>query len=147
MEDPEPEHLMMSMSISMSMSFSMSNDDALDCSALQQMWEDDPRSIQGSELMIIKEECDQGLLSTADEVAEAIEIIEAPINPSIDEQFAQMAQDICTNVANVTDPEVDEIQAACKEDPRDDDKVIDAATKLKVKRSIDEGNFFCNNMC
>ena len=128
----------MDMLFSMSMSMSMSNNDGLDCLALQQMWTKDPRSIEGSDLMLIKEYCDKGHISTASEVAEAMNSFETPGNPSIDEQFATMARDICAHASNETNADFAEIQAACTQDPRDDDSVVDAVARLSARKSPEE---------
>ena len=129
------------------MSMSMPADDGFDCFALQQMWNDDPKSIEGSDLMLIKQHCDEGIISTAEEVAQAIEDFESPFNPTVDEQLAIMAQDICANVPNANDEDLEEVQAACKEDPRDDEKVVDALARFKSKYSPDEGAFILFYLC
>ena len=112
----------------------------LDCSALQQVWDTDPESIKGSDLLLIKEACDQGVLSTEEEVAEAIDAFEGP-NPSLDDQFTIMADDICMHALNETDSIFNEIQDACEEDPRDDEDVIDAYARLASEQLPKEGLF------
>ena len=141
-EDREPELLMedmellelMSMSMLMPTSMSMSNDDGPDCSALQQIWNNDPKSIEGSDIMVIEKHCEEGLLSTAQEVAQAIQEFELPGNPSIDEQFAVMADKVCDNAPLKTE-DYEEVRAACDEDPRDNEKVVDALIRLAAKLS------------
>ena len=132
------------MSMSLSMSASMPFTDGPDCAALQQM---DPRSISGSDLMIIRDYCDEGLLSTADEVAEAIDAFELPGNPSIDEQFAAMANETCGHASNETHQDFAEVQAACAEDPRDDEAVIDALTRLSARYSPEHGMLCYSLFC
>ena len=143
MEDMDLLELMsvsMSMSMSMLTSMSMSNDDSPDCSALQQIWNNDPKSIEGSDIMVIEKHCEEGLLSTAQEVAQAIQEFELPGNPSIDKQFAVMADQICDNAPLETE-DYEEVQAACNEDPRNDEKVVDALTRLAAKLSPNKGMF------
>ena len=131
---------------SISMSMSMPNyDTTFDCSALQHLWNTDPTSIEGSDLFLIKEDCDRGLISTAAEVAEAMEAFEGPYQPSIDEQFTTMADKICTHALNETDSEdFEEIQDACEENPRDNEKVVDALARLVAEQTPqeDEGESF-----
>ena len=129
-----------SMSMSMPDEQYYGYDDALDCSVLQQMWQTDPKSINGSDLMLIKQYCDEGLLSTAAEVAETIQAFEGPSNPTVDEQLALLADQVCDDSSNVIDEELDEVHAACEEDPRDDEKVIDAVARLASKGSPEAGN-------
>ena len=131
-------------SMSMSMSMPVTTPDVryntdIDCFTLQEMWNTDPKSIEGSDLMIIKDYCDQGLLSTAAEVAEAIEAFEGPFNPTIDEQLAIMADQICANAPLETDEEYGEIRNACEEDSRDDEKVVDALARFSVQHFPEEG--------
>lgn len=128
-----------SFSMSMSMSMSMSVTEGPDCAALQQM---DPSSIEGSDLMLIKEYCDEGLFSTADEVAEAIDAFEMPGNPTVDEQFAALADEICDRAFNETDEDFAEVQTACSEDPRDDDAVIDAIARLSARHNTEQEGMF-----
>eukprot|EP00956_Cyclotella_meneghiniana_P012460 scaffold17714_cov39-Cyclotella_meneghiniana.AAC.2 len=115
----------------------------LDCSALQQVWDTDPESIKGSDLLLIKEACDQGVLSTEEEVAAAIDAFEGP-NPSLDDQFTIMADDICMHALNETDSIFNEIQNACEEDPRDDEDIIDAYARLASEQLPKEGNDGCS---
>ena len=133
-EDEDMESFSMSMSMS-DMSMSMSYTDGPDCAALQQMWNEDPTSIEGSDLMLIKQYCDGGLLSTASEVAQAIAAFELPGNPSLDEQFGAMAHEICNQTFDMTNEDFAEVQAACAVDPRDDEEVIDALARLSAKYS------------
>ena len=46
----------------------------LDCSALQQMWDTDLVSIKGSDLLLIKEACDQELLMLLKDLIPALTI-------------------------------------------------------------------------
>lgn len=128
-------------SMSMSMPY---YDDTFDCSALQQMWNDDPRSIEGSDLLFVKEDCDKGLISTAVEVAEAIEAYEGSYQPSIEEQFATLAENVCTHALKEMDGgDFEEIQDACEENPRDDEKVVDTLARFVSKQSPEgEGKSF-----
>lgn len=126
---------MESFSMSMSMSMSVPSTDGPDCDALQQMWNEDPASIEASDLGIIKQYCDEGLLSTANEVAEAIDAFELPGNPSIDDQVAAMAHEICNQTFYETNEDFAEVQAACAVDPRDDEEVVDALARLSAKYS------------
>ena len=139
-EDIDIEFFSMSM-LMPDMSMSMSYTDGPDCAALQQMWNADPKDIEGSDLMLIKQDCDKGLLSTADEVAQAIEAFESPFNPTVDEQLALEAEEICASALDATDEDLEEIQAACKEDFRDDENVVDALVRLVAKHSQEEGTF------
>ena len=93
--------------------------------------------------MLIKQHCDEGMISTADEVAETIEAFESPFNPTVDEQLALMADEICIKALNATatDEDLEEIQAACKEDPRDDEKVVDSMNRVAAKHAPVEGTF------
>ncbi len=126
----------------MSMPMSVPDNASLDCSALQRMWDNDHRSIAGSDLQLILEECDRGFISTADEVAEAIEAFEGPGNPSIDEQLAIMADETCENNLTHTDQDFDEVRAACEEDPHDNEQVLDALARLSARHTPDQGTFF-----
>ena len=143
---PEDMDLMSSMSMSMSMPYERF-DDGLDCSALQQRWKTDPRSIEGSDLMLVKQYCDEGLISTAAEVSEVIEAFEGPDNPTVDEQLALLADQACEDSSNVNDEDLDEVHAACGEDPRDNEKVVDVLARLANKGSPEAGNLRCYALC
>lgn len=93
--------------------------------------------------MIVKEECDQGIISSADEVAATIGAIEEP-NGSMEDQFAQFAENICINALNTTDPKVDEIKEACEAVTRNDEVVVDAFYRLSVAEDPqDDGMLYC----
>ena len=117
-----------------------------DCSALQELSETAPGILQGSDLAIIKEKCDQGLISTSDEVAEALEEYEGP-NPNLDDQITIMAADICEKASIMDDQFLKEIKDACAADPRDDEHVVDAATKLQAQQSPTEGDIILCSVC
>lgn len=149
-EREAPDDFSMSMPMSMSMpdeQYYSGYDSALDCSVLQQMWQTDPKSIEGSDLMIIKKYCDEGLLSTAAEVAKAIQAFEGPSNPTVDEQLALLADQVCHDSSNVTSEDLNEVHVACEEDPRDDEKVIDAIARLASKGSPEAGNLRHDTLC
>ena len=120
--------------------------ESLDCSALQELSETAPAILEGSDLAIIKEKCGQGIISTADQVAKAVEEYEGP-NPSLDDQIAIMAADICEKVSTLDDQVTTEIKEACGEDPCDDEHVVDAAAKLQAQHSPTEGNIVLCVMC
>ena len=120
--------------------------ESFDCSALQELSETAPAILQGSDLAIIKEKCDQGLIFTADEVAEAVEEYEGP-NPNLDNQITIMATDICEKASTMDDQFLKGIKEACAADPRDDEHVVDVATKLQAQHSPTEGDIFLCSVC
>eukprot|EP00956_Cyclotella_meneghiniana_P009086 scaffold12435_cov33-Cyclotella_meneghiniana.AAC.6 len=149
-EREAPEDFSMSMPMSMSMpdeQYYSGYDSALDCSVLQQMWQTDPKSIEGSDLMIIKKYCDEGLLSTAAEVAKTIQAFEGPSNPTVDEQLALLADQVCHDSSNLTSEDLNEVHVACEEDPRDDEKVIDVIARLASKGSPEADNAAPEEIC
>jgi len=83
-----------------------------DCLTLQELSETTPELLQGSDLAIIKEKCDQGLIFTSDEVAEAVEEYEGP-NPNLDNQITIMATDICEKASTMDDQFLKGIKEAC----------------------------------
>jgi hypothetical protein len=101
------------------------------------IWEEDPNAFLGTKFMDIKDLCDKGVLSTAEDVAAAIEQVAAP-NPSADGQIADIAAELCDFVlsGNVKpDADVSEIEAACSAESRDDEAVVDAASILQAERA------------
>ncbi|KAL7508989.1 hypothetical protein ACHAXN_006827 [Cyclotella atomus] len=108
-----------------------------DCATIRVIWEEDPNAFLGTKFMDIKDLCDKGVLSTAEDVAAAIEQVAAP-NPSADGQIADIAAELCDFVlsGNVEpDADVSEIEAACSAESRDDEAVVDAASILQAERA------------
>ena len=117
-----------------------------DCLALQELSETAPGILQGSDLAIIKEKCDQGIISTSDEVVKAVAEYEGP-NPSLDDQITIMATDICEEASTMDDQSLNEIKEACAENPRDDEHVVDVAAKLQAQQSPTEGDIVLCIVC
>ena len=110
--------------------------------ALQELLETSTGILQGSDLAIIKEKCDQGIISTSEEVAGAVEELEGPKH-NLDSHNTIIATDICEKASTMDDQSLNEIKEACVADPRDDDHVVDVAAKLQVQQSSTEGDIFC----
>jgi len=120
--------------------------ESLDCPALQELSKSAPTILEGSDLAIIKDKCDQGIISTADQVAKAVDDYEGP-NPSLDDQIAIMAAEICDKVSTLDDQVTTEIKEACGENPRDDESVVDVAAKLQAQNSPTEGPINLAEIC
>jgi hypothetical protein len=133
------EFISMSMDFDESTSMSMPSGDVIDCSTLGEVWETDHTSIEGSDLFLIKEDCDRGVIKTADKVAKAIDAFEVPGTPSIDEQFNAVADKICGNALNETDEDFEDVQAACRIHRRSDENVVDALAQLVAMQSPEHG--------
>ena len=115
----------------------------IDCLALQELLETFAGIPQGSDLAIIKEKYDQGIISTSDKVAEAVEEFQGP-NPNLDSQITIMATDICEKLSTMGYQALNEIKEACVADPRDDQHVVDVAAKLQAQQSPTKGRwYFC----
>ena len=111
-----------------------------DCSTLQQLSENSPATLEGSDLARIKDDCDEGIISTAEEVARAIEEYEAP-NPSMDDQIDITATGICENAPTLMDDQVmKEIKEACEEDPRKNEHIVDLAGRLQAPGTSAQGD-------
>ena len=85
-------------------------------------------------MAIIKDKCDQGIISTADEVTKALKDWEGP-NPNLDDQIEAMAFDICEKVSTIDEQSSTEIKEACVEVSRDPGHVVDVAAKLQAQHS------------
>jgi len=121
--------------------------ESLDCPAIQKLSKTDPALVEGSTMAIIKDKCDQGIISTADEVTKALKDWEGP-NPNLDNQIANMATDICEKVSTIDEQSSTEIKEACGEDPRDHEHVVDVAAKLQAQHSPPpEGSINMAELC
>ena len=100
--------------------------EGFDCQDLQGMSEDNPDMIAGSTLSIAKELCDQGNITTSDEVAEVLNQYEGS-NPDLDDQVAIMATQLCEKALLMDSEFMNETKNACAEDPRNDEHVVDVA--------------------
>ena len=107
----------------------------LNCSMIEEIWQRDADVFTGTEYVEIKDKCEKGVISTAEDVAAEEEQIQAP-NQSVDEQISTMATNICDRISSGethVDSDSSEIDAACSAEPRDNESVIDAAIKIQVK--------------
>lgn len=68
-------------------------------------------------------------------------------NPNLDDQITIMAADICEKASIMDDQFLKEIKDACAADPRDDEHVVDAATKLQAQQSPTEGDIVLCSVC
>jgi hypothetical protein len=112
-----------------------SDQQALNCSSIEEIWDKAPDLLIGTEYVEIKDKCASGEITTAEEVAAVVEEIQAP-NLSIDEQISSIANDICESLSSVkTDVDISAVEAACSAEPRDDEAVVDAASILQAEHS------------
>lgn len=107
----------------------------LNCSMIEEIWQRDADVFTGTEYVEIKDKCEKGVISTAEDVAAEEEQIQAP-NQSVDEQISTMATNICDRISSGethVDADLSEIDEACSAEPRDNESVIDAAIKIQAK--------------
>lgn len=110
-------------------------DGLLNCSTIEQVWELDPEAFNGTEFVEIKEKCENGELTTPEDVTAEVEDVEAP-NGSIDDQISATAHELCTKVSSgdvQVDVDVSEIEAACSNVEADPEAVVDAAAKIQAQ--------------
>jgi hypothetical protein len=105
------------------------------CSMIEEMWEKDPDVLLGTKFVEIQEGCAKGVITTDEQVNAIIQSVDAP-NPSPEDQITGIADRICELVTKGTihkDADVTEIEAACSAEPRDNDDVINAASKVQAQ--------------
>jgi hypothetical protein len=109
---------------------------ALNCSQIQEIWDKDPDVLIGTPYVEIKAKCESGEITKVEEVAAEVEEVLAP-NLSLDDQIASIANDICEGLSsgNKTDVDTSTIKAACSAEPRDNDAVVDAASKVQAENT------------
>ena len=79
---------------------------AFDCSTIEQIWSTDPTAIEGTTLVTLKEQCEEGTISTPEELAASFEDLEGSQNPGLEDQIAIVANDICASVSsNLSTPQ------------------------------------------
>jgi len=109
--------------------------EALNCSTIEGIWDEDPDVLVGTPYVEILDKCESGEITKVEEVAAEVEAVLAP-NPSIDDQMASIANDICDNLSSgQTDADTSTIKAACSAEPRDNDAVVDAAGKVQAENT------------
>lgn len=104
------------------------------CSIIEDMWEKDPDVLLGTQFAEIQELCAKDLINE-EQINAMIQSVDAP-NPSPEDQITGIADRICellSKGATNKDADVSEIEAACSAEPRDNDDVIDAASKLQAQ--------------
>jgi hypothetical protein len=113
-----------------------SDQQALNCSTIEEIWETDPNLFLGTEYAEIKDKCESGEITKVEEVAAEVEEVLSP-NLSIDEQISSIANDICEGLSsgNETDVDASAVEAACSTEPRDDEAVVDAASILQAENT------------
>lgn len=93
-------------------------------------------------MMHIEEMCENGEISTAEEINQAFEEWESP-NPALDNQIVTLATNICEKALDKSNDLLTAIQDACAQDPRDNEQVVDLAAKLQAEQSPTEGKLNC----
>lgn len=106
-------------------------DPEVNCTTIDHIWTmehlDEDKDVEGSEVESLKKQCDKGAISTAEDVLREQARLERLANRTIEEQLEYAANEICTNNLVQTSSNMSLVQAACAEDPRDADAVVDAA--------------------
>ena len=135
-------------------------DEDFDCSAVQNMYQDDPELFEGSDMMNLLSMCLNGEISTSEEVSEAFNNLESS-TPTVDTQIDKIATGICEHLDS---PSVSAqlssqsstisssmsfknstlaIQEACSQHPRNNEHVVDVAAQHQFEHSpTDEGDYF-----
>ena len=125
--------------------FNITDPNDVDCAYLQALYGKVPELFGGSDMMVIEQMCENGEISTAEDVTQAFEEFEGP-NPKLDEQIVLMATNICEKTLGHSDDSLTAIQEACAEDPRDDEHIVDLTVIYQAQQSStdpSEGMFNC----
>ena len=85
-------------------------------------------------MLVIEQMCENGEISTAEDVKHALEEYEGP-DPTLDEQIVLMATKICKKSLGQSDAALTAIQEACAEDPHDDEGIVDLAIQYQAEQS------------
>jgi len=107
-----------------------------DCLELQETSATAPQILEGSFLKTVKEECDAGIISTAEDVAKELERLEGP-NSNLDDQLEILANDLCKKYSTTDDKDLENIREACAEVPRNNEHVVDVAANLSEQSDGD----------
>lgn len=114
-------------------------DPEVNCTTINHVWamahSDEDPDMEGSMVESLKMQCDEGAISTAEDVVLEQARLERLATRTIEEQLEYAANEICTS--NLVQTSSNALVQACAEDPRDADTVVEAAA---IQAESHEGN-------
>jgi hypothetical protein len=117
------------------------DDQDINCTTVMHAWNvfnfSSGGEMSGTDFETLKEACDKGSITSSEEVARESTRLNGLHNITIEEQLTNMANEICANTLIKANENMSAVHAACTEEPRDVNSVVDASARAVKEQKPD----------